>query len=138
MALHLVLVSTATLTTQRLVVLDTSPYATRADADAQQITLRHKDANGSFSDDMTQELVTRCQKLGLSYGFKDEYIAIQNETREKPYPLGRTELGRVVTATAGAISGTTLQIPTTDYHTASETASLSAIAGMMQLLMSYI
>ncbi|MGB7414149.1 MAG: hypothetical protein WA902_08060 [Thermosynechococcaceae cyanobacterium] len=126
------------LTTQRLVILDTSPYATREDADAQQITLRHKDANGLFCPSMTQELVTRCEELRLSYGFKDEYIAAQNETREKPYPLGRTELGRVVTATEGAISGTTLQIPTTEYHTATETASLSAISGMIRLLMSYV
>ncbi|QUY45661.1 peptidase M42 [Acaryochloris marina] len=126
------------LTTQRLIVLDTSPYATREDADAQQITLRHKDANGPFSPTMTQELVKRCEEFGLSYGFKDEYIAIQNETREKPYPLGRTELGRVVSATDGAINGTTLQIPTTEYHTATETASLSAISGMIQLLLSYV
>jgi putative aminopeptidase FrvX len=126
------------LTTQRLVVLDTSPYATREDADSQQITLRHKDANGSFSEEMTLELVNRCEKLGLSYGFKDEYIAMQNQRRSKSYPLGRTELGRVVTATEGAINGTTLQIPTTEYHTATETASLSAIAGLMQLLMGYV
>ena len=126
------------LTTQRLVVLDTSPYATREEADAQQITLRHKDANGSFSEAMTLELVNRCEDLGLTYGFKDEYIANQNQTRSKPYPLGRTELGRVAKATEGAINGTTLQIPTTEYHTANETASLSAIAGMIKLLVGYI
>lgn len=126
------------LTTERLVVLDTSPYATREDADQQQITLRHKDANGVFSEAMTQELITRCQQLGLRYGFKDEYIATQNQKREKPYPLGRTELGRIITATDGTITGSTLQIPTTEYHTATETASLAAIAGMLKLLMSYV
>jgi putative aminopeptidase FrvX len=126
------------LTTQRLVVLDTSPYATREDADMQQITLRHKDANGPFSEAMTKELVTRCEELGLIYGFKDEYIAAQNASRERPYPLGRTELGRIVTATEGAINGTTLQIPTTEYHTATETASLSAIAGVLKLLETYL
>lgn len=126
------------LTTQRLLVLDTSPYATREDADAQQITLRHRDANGPFCAQMTQELVNRCHQLGLSYGFKDKYIEAQNRTRARPYPLGRTELGRIATATEGAISGTTLQIPTTEYHTATETAALSAIAGVLQLLMSYL
>lgn len=35
---------------------------------------------------MTQELVDRCQALGLTYGFKDEYIASQNQSRAKPYP----------------------------------------------------
>jgi putative aminopeptidase FrvX len=126
------------LTTQRLVVLDTSPYATREDADAQQVTLRHKDTNRLFSAAMTQELVSRCEELGLSYSFKDEYIANQNKTRAKPYPLGRTELGRVAAATEGKINGTTLQIPTTEYHTANETASLAAIVGVIQLLMSYV
>ena len=126
------------LTTQRLIVLDTSPYATREEADMQQITLRHRDANGPFSEAMTQELVDRCESLGLTYGFKDEYIAQKNLTRSKPFPLGRTELGRVASASEGAINGTTLQIPTTDYHTATETASLNAIAGLMQLLMTYL
>lgn len=126
------------LTTQRLIVLDTSPYSTREEADMQQITLRHRDANGPFSEAMTQELVDRCESLGLSYGFKDEYIAEKNLERSKPYPLGRTELGRVASASEGAINGTTLQIPTTDYHTATETASLNAIAALMQLLMTYL
>ncbi|WP_304543449.1 peptidase M42 [Sulfurimonas microaerophilic] len=126
------------ISTQRLVVLDTSPYTTREDADAQQITLRHKDANGEFSKEMTNELVERCKTLGLTYSFKDEYIEEQNKVREQPYPLGRTELGRIAAATNGEINGTTLQIPTTDYHTANETASISAIKGMLQLLMSYV
>ncbi len=126
------------ITTQRLVVLDTSPYATREDADAQQLALRHKDANGAFSESMTRELVEACERLHVSYGFKDDYIAQQNLTRERPYPLGRTELGRIVSATEGKINGSTLQIPTTEYHTASETASLRAISGMLTLLNSYI
>jgi putative aminopeptidase FrvX len=126
------------LTTQRLVVLDTSPYATRQDADAQQVALRKKDANGIFSHWMTQELVDGCTALGLTYGFKDEYIEQQNQTRSRPFPLGRTELGRIAAATNGEINGTTLQIPTTDYHTAYETASLFAISGVMKLLMRYV
>jgi putative aminopeptidase FrvX len=124
--------------TQRLVVLDTSPYATREDADAQLIALRKKDANGEFSESMTQELVDKCRALGISYGFKDEYIERQNQTRERPYPLGRTELGRIAVATEGVINGSTLQIPTTEYHTASETASVVSIAAALELLMTYV
>ncbi|BFM09371.1 peptidase M42 [Halioxenophilus aromaticivorans] len=124
--------------TQRFVVLDTSPYTSREDADLQQITLRRKDANGTFSETMRTELVERCEQLGLSYGFKDEYIELKNKTRPRPFPLGRTELGRIVAATQGAINGATVQIPTTEYHTASEAASLSAIAGMLTLLLSYL
>lgn len=126
------------ITTQRLVVLDTSPYATREDADTQQIALRQKDANGQFAQAMTQELVDGCDSLGLTYGFKDEYIERQNQTRSRPFPLGRTELGRIASATDGEINGTTLQIPTTDYHTAYETASLSSISAVIKLLMHYV
>ncbi len=126
------------ITTQRLIVLDTSPYATREDADVQLVTLRRKDANGEFSKAMTDELVNRCESLGVSYGFKDEYIERQNQTRSRPYPLGRTELGRIAVATEGAINGSTLQIPTTEYHTASETASLMAIAATLQVLTTYL
>ncbi|MBF6056725.1 peptidase M42 [Thiomicrorhabdus heinhorstiae] len=124
--------------TQRLLVLDTSPYATREDADAQQIVLRRKDANGLFSEAITLELVEHCEKLGLSYGFKDEYIERQNKTLGRSLPLGRTELGRIASATDGAINGATLQIPTTGYHTANETASLSAISGILTLLTDYV
>jgi putative aminopeptidase FrvX len=126
------------LTSQRLVVLDTSPYATREDADQQLVTLRHRDASSLFSPTMTQELADRCQTLGITYGFKDEYIETQNQLRGKSYPLGRTELGRIAVATAGAINGTTLQIPTTEYHTASETASIAAISAVIALLMTYL
>lgn len=126
------------ITTQRLVVLDTSPYATREDANQQQIALRRKDANGAFSAPMTEELVAVCHSLGLTYGFKDDYIEQQNKTRARPYPLGRTELGRIAVATDGEINGTTLQIPTTDYHTAYEAASLHAIYGAIKLLMTFV
>ena len=52
--------------------------------------------------------------------------------------LGRTELGRLVTATGGEISGTTLQIPTTGYHTANETATFRSVGAVLRLLSSYL
>jgi putative aminopeptidase FrvX len=125
-------------TTQRLVALDTSPYHNREAADAQQVTLRRKDASADFAEGMTQELARRCEQLGITYGYKDDYIAEQNLVRSKPYSLGRTEMGRLIAATDGAVSGTTLQILTTDYHTPNETASLTAVAALIRLLKSYI
>lgn len=119
-------------------VLDTSPYPTRQDAEAQDIVLRRKDANGAFSAAMTQELADVCQRLGLRYGYKDAYIEHQNKGRAHPYPLGRTELGRIAVATEGAINGSTLQLPTTDYHTAHETASLQSIAAVLRMLTAYV
>ncbi len=126
------------LTTQRLIVLDTSPYPTREVADEQQLVLRRKDANGRFAEEMTAEIAQRCQELGITYNYKDAYIEAQNKERSKPLSLGRTELGRLVVASGGNINGTTLQIPTTGYHTAEETASLASIRATIQLLMSYV
>ncbi len=126
------------LATQRLVALDTSPYHNREAADQQWVTLRRKDASAFFAAAITQELADRCQQLAIPYSYKDDYIEEQNRTRAKPYSLGRTEMGRLTAATAGAISGTTLQIPTTEYHTPNETASLTAVAAMIRLLQSYI
>lgn len=126
------------LATERLIALDTSPYHNREAADAQQVTLRHKDASAEFAVGITQELAERCEQMGITYSYKDDYIEAQNKVRAKPYSLGRTEMGRLIAATHGAVSGTTLQIPTTDYHTPNETASLASVAAMIRLLRSYI
>ncbi len=125
------------LTTQRLIVLDTSPYPDRAAAEKQQVVLRNRDANGWFAPKLTAELTQKCQALGISYSYKDAYIAAQNQERGTSYSLGRTELGRLVTASRGEINGTTLQIPSTEYHTPNETAALDAIAAVRKLLLSY-
>ncbi|MGB3612235.1 MAG: hypothetical protein WBA10_00470, partial [Elainellaceae cyanobacterium] len=125
-------------TTQRLIALDTSPYHNREAADVQQVVLRRKDASADFAEGITQELADRCEKLDITYSYKDDYINAQNQTRTRPYSMGRTEMGRIIAATNGAINGTTLQIPTTDYHTATETASLASVAAMLRLLKSYI
>lgn len=123
--------------TDRLLVLDTSPYPNRLAAEAQDVVLRRKDANGSFSRGLTEQLAAGCQRLGIRYHFKDAYVEEQNRTREKPLSLGRTELGRLVAATGGKINGATLQIPTTGYHTTNETASIASVAAVLRLLMSF-
>jgi putative aminopeptidase FrvX len=69
---------------------------------------------------------------------KEGYIEAQNREQGKSYSLGRTELGRLATASNGEINGTTLQIPTTNYHTPNETAAIDAITAIRYLLMSYI
>lgn len=125
-------------TTERLIVLDTSPYPTTEAAMAQQVVLRRRDASAAFAPEITKELERRCEALGITYSHKDAYVASLNAGLEKPLSLGRTELGRLVVATGGQINGTTLQIPTTGYHTASETAAVSSIAAALRLLMSYV
>ena len=43
-------------------------------------------------------------------------------------------MGRITAASQGSIQGTTLQIPTTGYHTTSETVSVEAVSKMLELL----
>jgi putative aminopeptidase FrvX len=125
------------ITTRRLLVLDTSPYPTPEAAAEQELVLRKKDATADFDPGFTYEIARICQRLNIATTYKDEWIEAQNLDRPKPMSLGRTELGRLVAATGGHITGTTLQIPTTGYHTASETASLSSIRAALRLLGTY-
>lgn len=125
-------------TTRRLLVLDTSPYPSTDAAEAQDVVLRRKDAGALFCPRMTRELEIRCQQLGISFDHKDAYVERLNQERERPLSLGRTELGRLIAATQDRITGSTVQIPTTGYHTANETASLQSIVSVLRLLESYI
>ncbi len=124
--------------TNRLLVLDTSPYPTREQADAQHIVLRHRDANAVFDSPMTEEIQKQCEALEISYSFKDTYLEEVNKKRAeaglKINSIGTTEMGRLIVASEGMIQGTTLQIPTTGYHTTAETASIDSIAKMLELL----
>ena len=126
------------ISTSRLLVLDTSPYPTREAASEQDVVLRKKDATAVFDPRFTAEIESRCDTLGISHTFKDEWIERQNLLRGKTSSLGRTELGRLVAASGGQINGTTLQIPTTGYHTASETASLASIQAAIGVLCTFI
>lgn len=128
-------------TTNQLIVLDTSPYATTEEAEAQHLVLRHRDTNGEFDAAMVATLEDACRTLGIRYGFKDEYIAHKNVQRglegKPPYTLGTTELGRVIQASQGRIQGSTLQVPTTGYHTTDETCSVASLGAMLELLEYY-
>lgn len=120
---------------RRLLVVDTSPYPDDETARAQDIVLRNKDAFGAFAPEMVGELRSICDSSGIRASFKDEQIEELNEQREQrsepTKSLGRTELGRMVIATDGAITGATLQLPTTGYHTPEETVAVaSLVAGL--------
>lgn len=120
--------------TDRLIVLDTSPFPDVSDLADQDVVLRNRDSTGDFDPEVTRELKEHCDRLGITYRFKDEYVTAMNRTREKQASLGRTELGRIITATEGTVRGTTLQLPTSSYHTATETAELHSIEAMLRLL----
>lgn len=125
--------------TQKLIVVDTSPYPEQAVADQQQVVLRRKDANADFNPELTARLEQLCQRARISYSFKDEYIEAQNQQAvsfgKNPQSLGSTELGRIIAASKGFIQGTTLQLPTAGYHTMSESSSLISNRAFSHLLL---
>ncbi len=120
--------------TDELIVLDTSPFPDFDELAKQDVALRTRDSMAEFDSKMTERLVASCEELGIRYRFKDRYVEELNRNREKKLSIGRTELGRVVTATDGAVRGTTLQLPTSSYHTATETAETSSLVAMHRLL----
>ena len=126
--------------TDKLIVVDTSPYPTREIADQQQVVLRRRDANARFHEGTTARVEMLCREYGITYGYKDAYIDEQNRQAvaagSEPQSLGSTELGRIVAASNGFVQGTTIQVPTTGYHTMEESASLIANEGFSRLLSS--
>lgn len=124
--------------TNQLIVVDTSPYSNLQDAQQQQLVLRRKDANASFNEALSDRLAAICKAQNTAFSFKDSYISALNEARErngeKALSMGSTEMGRIIAASGGLVDGTTLQIPTTGYHTLEETASVSACHDFIHLL----
>ncbi|ASJ72720.1 peptidase M42 [Granulosicoccus antarcticus] len=124
--------------TNQLIVVDTSPFPDSEAADRQQVVLRNKDANGLFNAQLTERVAQVCESSDVTYMYKDIYIEQLNEKRlasgEDAHSLGSTEMGRIITASQGLVDGTTLQVPTTGYHTMNESASLNAVHGFMRVL----
>lgn len=124
--------------TNQLLVLDTSPYPTLEAAGEQSLVLRRRDANASFNEELTLKLETLCHEMKISYSFKDEYIDRENaRLSEQGLPLrsiGSTEMGRIIAASNGLVDGTTVQFPTTGYHTMNETVEVSSCSALIDML----
>lgn len=124
--------------TNQLVVVDTSPYPDFNAAQQQTLVLRNKDANAQFNTALTAKLANLCAEQGIDIQFKDEYVEKKNaEARKRNEPaasLGSTEMGRIISASKGLVDGTTLQIPTSGYHTLSESAPLESVAAFLSML----
>jgi len=128
----------ANITTDSLLVLDTSPYPTRDEAEQQDVVLRKKDANALFHSPLQGNIESLCSKLGITFSYKDLYLEEEDKRRqergEKSISLGSTEMGRIIASSNGTIQGTTLQIPTTGYHTTAETATVASVTKMLDIL----
>lgn len=123
----------------QLIVLDTSPYPDAETCRAQDVVLRSKDANAFFSRNLTLGLEQCCHDRGVKFGYKDAFIEEEQQKRQgtqaRILSLGSTEMGRIIMASEGTVDGTTLQLPTTDYHTMDETVSVAACKSFRDLLL---
>lgn len=122
---------------RRLFVLDTSPFPDIEAADAQRVVLRTRDNNSVFDEEVTEEVRAVCERERVTYSFKDKLIEAQNEEAQRTggstKSFGSTEMGRLAQANEG-VRGTTIQVPTTGYHTTSETVSLQSVADTLRVL----
>ena len=122
------------ISTDNLLVLDTSPYETIEDMVNLDIVLRNRDANAVFRSALKNKIKNIAIKENIKYHFKDAYLKNKASESTKKVSLGTTELGRLIHATKGELQGTTLQIPTIGYHTINETASTKSIESMVKIL----
>jgi len=125
--------------TNRLFVLDMSPFPTIEAANEQLVVLREKDANASFNVESTKRLQNLCEESGYSYTFKDHYVETMNKTLiaegHKPSSLGSTEMGRIIASSNGLVDGTTLQVPTSGYHTMLESGACESVSAFLDLML---
>lgn len=123
---------------KELLVLDCSPYPTPIEAHEGDVVLRNRDAVGRFNADLLARIKAVCDRAGIPYSLKDEYVQQQNreraEQRLPPLGLGRTELGYLVHESQGRFNGVTVQVPTYNYHTNRETTTWRAIEQMVRLM----
>ena len=122
------------ISTDELLVLDTSPYKTLEELKSIDIVLRHRDANAVFRSPLKEKIKKIAIKEKIRYQFKDTYLKNKMAQNGTKGSVGVTELGRLIHATKGGIQGTTLQIPTIGYHTVNETTSDKAVQSIITVL----
>lgn len=122
------------ITTNELLVLDTSPYSNIEDINHLDIVLRNRDENAYFRSPLKNRIKNICIEEKINYHFKDAYLKNQYTHDGIKGSLGVTELGRIIKATKGNIQGTTLQLPTIGYHTVEETTTKKSINSMIDIL----
>jgi len=122
------------ISTNELLVLDTSPYKTMEDLKNIDVVLRNRDENGYFRSPLKTKIKKIAIKNKIKYHYKDEYLKNIMKQNNIKTPLGITELGRIIHASKGQIQGTTLQIPTIGYHTVKETAKRESVDSILLIL----
>jgi hypothetical protein len=125
------------LETQHLLVLDTSPYPSSFDIQGLQkkggVVLRYADNYSYFNRSFTRLLKNLCNEKGIPFDIKDQTLLKLDIDH-----LGNTEMGKLIKLTQGKYNGSTLQVPTTGYHTNAESTSIKSLGNMAILLAAYL
>ena len=122
------------ISTDELLVLDTSPYSSLEDIQNLDVILRNRDENASFKSPLKAAIKKIVIEERIRYHFKDAYLKNVMKQNNSKGSLGTTELGRIIHATRGEIQGTTLQLPTIVYHTVNETVSAKSVESVITIL----
>jgi len=126
------------ISTDKLLILDTSPFPDKESISKQNLVFRRRDSHARFKSPLLKQLLKICRQNKISYDYKDRYIKERNiqaiADGSKPSSIGSTELGRLIVASKNKIQGTTLQIPTTGYHTVEETARIDSVTSALSVL----
>ncbi len=115
----------------KLVILDTSPYKEHRFVNDGYIVLRNRDKSAIFNMELTENIADYCSINNIPFHFKDQYFLSQGKEIED---LGSTELGRLIMGTARQWTGASIQIPTLEYHTSYETTTHKAIRNFYRVL----
>jgi len=110
----------------KLIVLDTSPFSTDIPLEEGRVVLRNSDNYGVFNPEITQSVKSVCKKNGIPYITKDLFM------KRKGKSIGECEMGVLVKFTN--VTGTTIQVPTINYHTNNETTSNKALRNYYKCL----
>lgn len=122
-----------------LLVLDTTPFDDSAVTQAGAVVLRRRDATASFDPQMGERVHQAARASGVPAIHKCDYIAAENEARsargEAAKSLGLTELGKIAAKSDGEFTGTTLQVPTFNYHSNQESTTPKALSAFARTLL---
>ncbi|AXX93062.1 peptidase M42 [Malaciobacter molluscorum LMG 25693] len=122
------------ITTNELLVLDTSPYKNIDDINKLEVVLRNRDENAFFRSPLKAKIKKIVLKNKIKYHYKDAHIKNLMKQQKTKISLGVTELGRIIKESKNTIQGTTLQVPTIGYHTVEETTTIKSIKAMIDIL----
>ncbi len=106
----------------KIITLDTTPYENFNNKKEAFLVLRKGDENGNFDLNLVKKLEKKLKKLNIPIYYKSSSI-------------GMTELGRISSSSNQKYTGATIQIPSLNYHTTYETATIKSLESYYKIIL---